>query len=346
MVTYGPWLQGGDYQRVPGGGYLQDDQRLTNRWTSVSTSEPRIGQSAAYLKVLEMVNASADSGWPGDGGPYTLPGPWVSTLNHPLLFEMDVTGGAGPGDFIYQCQRRFAPYSFTAWNPATEAGPWPTPANANPLIPFAEWPAGALGYEYEQPHATVLSATVHIHYVGVDFDDSHGATTMHDGDGVQQVRQATGVYEASAEGVNISDPDRMDMLVGFDGRETLHNGQLLDETPSFRNMDITRDVSVTPGGRPHDGHIVVMGSYRVDRVPTMNMATDERGFGMGAVIFPTCTYTFRPARHRFIFERAQGLPPVRVFPRDDGLAASAGPRVWPPPKSQQGGSRVGPGSYW
>lgn len=52
---------------------------------------------------------------------------------------------------------------------------------------------------------------------------------------------------------------------------------------------------------------------------------------------------------RYVFTEPQGtpeLPPARLFPRDDGRGMSAGPRVWPPPKSQQGSSRVGPGSYW
>lgn len=49
---------------------------------------------------------------------------------------------------------------------------------------------------------------------------------------------------------------------------------------------------------------------------------------------------------QLLAEFARTLPPARLFPRDDGLGMSAGTRVWPPPKSQQGSSRVGPGSYW
>jgi hypothetical protein len=57
------------------------------------------------------------------------------------------------------------------------------------------------------------------------------------------------------------------------------------------------------------------------------------------------SYTLRPGRHRFIYEHAPRTPIGRVYPRDDGLGTSSAGRVWPPPTSQQGSGRVGPGSY-
>lgn len=53
-----------------------------------------------------------------------------------------------------------------------------------------------------------------------------------------------------------------------------------------------------------------------------------------------------PPRYRAVYARRPELPPLRQFPRDDGRGASAGTRIWPPPRSQQGSSRVGPGSYY
>lgn len=64
----------------------------------------------------------------------------------------------------------------------------------------------------------------------------------------------------------------------------------------------------------------------------------------GTVNLPQWQFYFRSRPYRYVY---QGAPPItRVHPRDDGRGTAAAARVYPPPRSQQGGCRVGPGSYY
>jgi hypothetical protein len=78
--------------------------------------------------------------------------------------------------------------------------------------------------------------------------------------------------------------------------------------------------------------------------PTFGGTTDT-GSESYAVSFPEFRLTYRSSPWRYVYADTPGLPPTRVFPRDDGLATSSARRVWPPPQSQQGSNRSGPGSY-
>lgn len=349
MVTYGPWLQAPDFQRTPPALLSLDRSALDNLDTSVESRVFREGgpYTGSQAEVDAVVAASADSGWLDDPDRVPLFDPF---LGYPVLFRLNRIGVPHlDGESVYSAQRRFDPVPFTAWAPDPDAGPWPSPVNSNPGVDAPEWPSGAITYEYEEPYATAVASSVRVSVTPTDFDDTNiGTTVMHNGDGVQQIRATTGTFAPDNPATY---PERSEKLVGFDGRQAQHTGVLLDEYPTTRGVAVERTVDTTSAmfGGPHDGFVVLMGSYRVDRVPTIHVDDiDGQGFGMGVGNggISEITYTLRPARHRFVFARRPGLPPTRVFPRDDGLAASAGPRVWPPPKSQQGGGRVGPGSYW
>lgn len=68
-----------------------------------------------------------------------------------------------------------------------------------------------------------------------------------------------------------------------------------------------------------------------------------RTASVSATLEYVCDWT--PPRYRLVYAAVPGLPPTRVFPRDDGLLTASAGRVWPPPRSQQGSPRAGPGSY-
>lgn len=60
----------------------------------------------------------------------------------------------------------------------------------------------------------------------------------------------------------------------------------------------------------------------------------------------TDSYISGPSYLSVIYPGATtGLPPLRQFPRDDGLGASPGLRQWPPPRSLQRGTRRGGSTY-
>jgi hypothetical protein len=76
----------------------------------------------------------------------------------------------------------------------------------------------------------------------------------------------------------------------------------------------------------------------------MDAVTADREAQVAGTYVFTCDWT--PPRYRLVYETAPGLPPCRVYPREDGLGASSAAQVWPPPKSEQRGGRQGPGSYY
>lgn len=116
-----------------------------------------------------------------------------------------------------------------------------------------------------------------------------------------------------------------------------------DGTPEpVKPLDVTAHLA------GDDAVLALLVWVRVDAIPAPQAGSP--GANLGATVgaydwFANVTWTLRPPRHRFVYERVPQPPITRVHPRDDGRGTSAAGRVWPPPRSQQGSPRVGPGSY-
>lgn len=183
--------------------------------------------------------------------------------------------------------------------------------------PIPSGPADALTRQYEGADATVLSASLEYFFQEQSVD--YGGPDDPD---VVPLVSATHYYGP----VEVEFPG--DYVGYWDG---------LDLTDLMEDPDGRVEL---PWGTRKDGTLV---SHYTPLIDIAVAAT----FQVDAV-----TYILRPPRVRYLLvgettpTRRPVLPPTRVFPRDDGLGASAGLRVWPPPKSQQGSSRIGPGSYW
>lgn len=56
---------------------------------------------------------------------------------------------------------------------------------------------------------------------------------------------------------------------------------------------------------------------------------------------------WQPSTFRWVYDAPDTpIPPVRLFPRDDGLGTSSAARLYPAPISEQGSPRRGRGGYW
>lgn len=336
MVYYGPWRQSADYERsVFRASIDQAGDGLTTRWAYAFTEEilATTGTPAEQGTVDSVAGSVAEQAGEVDpGSPALRP---AGSLRTGLS---RFTTGSPPVQHVrYEAISQHAPLAFSTWgNPGAADAAIPL------AIPAAQWPAGAVSYERETGLSTAIRAVLHLEWENRDFDETVNPPVVPAGDYVHQLRSTTGSFSAWTA------PYRRDRLVSWGGG----SGPVLLEIPRVTpGQHVPTDLDCTPEmfGNPEDGFVVLAHTMRLLTLPPITdlMADHQLGYSIGGLSADNVamTYTLRPPRHRFVFERAPSPPITRVHPRDDGRGTAAAARVWPPARSQQGGSRVGPGSY-
>lgn len=344
MATHpGPWQQGPDYTREVG-----------------SFVDP-VGWSTKQGSAQTL--ALGDD--PGNTltAPYPVPGP-ETWLQSPPTGSLEIGGGSSGDSDAGGGRRNFPTGAFarTTYTGVTSAIIYPfsawgwlsgTLTRVNSLVPVprSEWPDGALSVEYDgQP--TVLGATWVYSATSTFADYSTGSRA--DVEGAEPIR-VTGYRDPTPEAGYFGPPETPATLELWNARLTV-TGQaseagdvvLLPAQPY--GTVLTGEVDVTPylWGGPRDGFLWLVSRYSGGGLPDPiePFATNQLGVTLGYSTSSTVRYLLRPPPHRFVFPVPKVLSPARVFPRDDGRLTASAARVWPPPRSQQGSSRVGPGGYY
>lgn len=338
----GPWQQQPDYTREVGS------------YTDPTTWSTRQGSR-------ETISLGAD---PDNTltAPYPAPAPetWVQ---NPATGSLTIGGGA-TGDSVVGGGRRNAPtgafavttvtgvtsaiiFPFSAWGVDASS----TRVNSLVPIPHAQWPEDALGVEYDG-EPTVVGATWVYSATSTYADYSTGARQTVQGALPWRI---IGYRNPTTDAGYFGPPATPDTLKFWNARLTVL-GQASEvgdvvQLPAWPyGTVLTGEVDVTPylWGGPRDGFLWLVSRYSGSSIPDPrdSRATNQLGVTLGYSTASMVRYLLRPPPHRFIFPVPKVLSPARVFPRDDGLLTASAARVWPPPRSLQGSSRIGPGSYY
>ena len=325
MATYGPWIQGPDFNASVS---VATITRYTDPTYTHAEWEVRPDPAIDQAQVDAVIVASEDA--------------WVSGRPTVLNTQLEVAVDHWPGSIFfpepytrYAAYRHVWPLPVTAW--AVNEAPW---------IPEDERPPGAITYDYEgRLPGTVARCEV----LAADL-----AWTVVSGDGERNVGpdagSSTATWSVTDSGVWSTAADGTPSLVAW-GADTDAVGTALASLPdSPAGTEVELSASA-PVFNTADGRMVLFATIDVSEPPPWPQINGASrgvfGYRFKSDSVVTATYTLRPPRHRFIFPDGLSVPYLRVYPRDDQLGAVSAGRVWPPSRSEQGSSagRIGPNAY-
>jgi hypothetical protein len=118
------------------------------------------------------------------------------------------------------------------------------------------------------------------------------------------------------------------------------------------------DTHIGDGSPDYQGGLRVVGMFGAQLVddlpdPTPTATVGESITSVSTFQFPVLFLELRPTVTYHFADYSTvptavlfgGVPPLRQYPRDDGLATSSTARLYPPPRSVQGSNRRGSAAY-